>query len=184
MPSSLELPARPRSRQQSRIRRVAVTAAVVLIPASWLVWYVNTPSELPVAAREISDTAVSGQSVYVGMFTAPNGFDRTLHVSGVKVHTVATTTEVEVTPLLCRGGTVTVTTAPDVFCAELVNPEGEPFTDGDTILVDVRADQPAAVVVERIEIGFREGIRSGTLPAGIRRAGITVVQSGGDAPAA
>lgn len=178
MSSSLELPARSQPQQPSRLRRFALIAAVILLPGSWLVWYVNTPADLPVTAREISDTAVSGQPVYVGMFNAPSGFGRTLHMSGVKVHTVATI-DLEVTPMLCRGGTVTVTSAPEVFCGELVDPEGEEFTDGDTILVEIRADRPSVAVVDRIRIGFREGIRWGTRPAGIRQASITVVDAGG-----
>lgn len=178
MSSPLELPAR--SQQPSRVRRFTLIAAAVLLPVSWLVWYVNTPSDLPVTAREVSDTAVSGQPVYVGMFIAPSGFGRSLHMSGVKVHTVATT-DLEVTPLLCRGGTVTVTSAPELFCADLVDPEGEELTDGDTILVEVRSDRASVAVVDRISIGFREGIRWGTRPAGIRQASITVVDSGASA---
>lgn len=178
MSSSLELPARPQPQQPSRVRRIALVAAAIVLPVSWLAWYVNTPSDLPVTAREVSDTAVSGQPVYVGMFNAPSGFGRTLHMSGVKVHTVATT-DLEVTPLLCRGGTVTVTSAPEVFCGELVDPEGEEFTDGDTILVEVRSDRASVAVVDRVSIGFREGIRWGTRPAGIRQASITVVDAGG-----
>ncbi len=66
------------------------------------------------------------QPIYVGVFTAGSDFDRTLDLSGVKVHTTSNT-DVSVTPLLCRGGTVGVTTDPESFCADLVNPEGAAF---------------------------------------------------------
>lgn len=177
MSSSLELPARPQPRQPSRTRRLLLIAAAVLVPTTWVIWYVNTPADLPVTAREVSDTAVTGHALYVGMFNAPTDLGRTLHMSGVKVHTVAST-NLEVTPLLCRGGSVTATTAPEVFCDEVLDPEGEELSGGDAILVEVLAEAPAVAVVDRISIGFREGIRWGTRPAGVRQASITIVDAG------
>jgi hypothetical protein len=177
MSSWLELPARHRPPGGARWRRVALGALVIVVPVAWLVWYVNSPSELPVTTTEVVDTGVVGTPLYIGMFNAPSSFDRTLHVSGVKVHTTADA-DLEVTPLLCRSGNVTITTDAELFCQDVVDPAGKSFRNGDAILVKVDTEQPVVAVIDRISIGFREDIRWGTSEAGIRRASVRFFAAG------
>jgi len=140
---------------------------------TWLVWYALTPERLPVSAKVVNAKGVVGTPLYVGMFAAPADLDRTLRISGVRVHTTSDV-KLKVTPLLCRRGTIGVTTQPEQFCADLVNPEGERLVGGDSIVVRVEADDAALAVIDRIRIAYREDIRWDTQPAGNRQAIVTV----------
>jgi hypothetical protein len=171
--AALTPPRLPRPAQRSRTLRIAGIVAAALLLGGWLVWYVVAPDDLATSEKTASASGVAGTPVYVGMFTAPAGFDRSLHLSGVKVHTEASA-EVDVTPLLCVGATVGVTTAPERFCEEVVNPEGRTLGAGDSIIVEVTADGAAEAHVERIDLAFREGLRWSTQPAGISGADVTI----------
>ena len=111
--------------------------------------------------------------LYVGMFAAADDFDRTLRISGVKVHTT-TSAELSVTPLLCRRGTVGVTTRPEQFCADLVDPEGERLVGGDSIVLKIESAEAAVAVIEQVRIAYREDIRWDTQPAGADKAIVTI----------
>jgi len=149
-----------------RRRTRTVTVGVLgLLLAGLAVWYANAPAALPVSDATVTATTVAGRPVYVGMFTATGDFDRTLDLSGVKVHTTANT-EVAVVPLLCRDGSLAVTTDPTAFCAELVDPEGQTFGAGDSIVLEVSSEEAAIAVIDRVRLGFREGLQWGTREAG------------------
>lgn len=154
----LEVRPRPRS-------ALFAGVLVLLVVLGFLVWYANSPQPLPTSGRTISASVPVAQKLYVGVVAETNDFDRTLSLSGVKVHTTSNT-EVVVTPLLCRGGTVEVTTDPEPFCDELVNPEGEAFGPDDDIVLEVSSDEPAIAVIDRVRLGFREGVQWGTLDIG------------------
>ncbi len=129
------------------------------------VWYVNTPSSLPISNSKVNATSVAGQPVYLGVFAATDDFERILHLSGVKVHITANT-QVDVVPHLCRNGSISVTTEPEAFCGELINPEGQTFGPGDSIVLEVSSDETAIAVIDRVRLGFREGLQWGTREAG------------------
>lgn len=150
--------------QRGRTRRVVLGLVAVLL-IGLAVWYVNHPRSLPTSATKLNAATVTGSPVYVGVFVAPKDFDRTLHLSGVKVHTTANT-QVEVVPHLCRQGSISVTTDPEPFCGDLQNPEGKAFGPGDSIVLEVSADETAIAVIDRVRLGFREGLQWGTEPAG------------------
>ncbi len=171
------------SPQRSKLWRVVAVVLAMALAAAWLAWYLLTPEDLPVSEQEVMATGVAGTPVYVGMYRVPEDADRTIHVSGVKLHTTANT-EVEVEPLLCRGGAIGNTTEPEVFCEDLVDPAGEELGPGDSIVIEVTADQAAVAVVDRIRIGFREGVVSGTKPAGVARAIVHIAGQEGGAPEA
>lgn len=154
----LQLRSRPRT-------GAFVAVAVAVLVLGICVWYANTPARLPVSEESVSVSTPVGQPVYVGVFAPTAEFGRTLTLSGVKVHTTSNT-EVQVVPLLCRGGTVGVTTEPESFCPDLVNPEGRTFGPGDGIVLEVTSAEPAVAVIDRVELGFREGLRWGTHEAG------------------
>jgi hypothetical protein len=147
-----------------RTRRVLL-GVVALLLIAMAVWYVNNPRSLPTSDTKLNASTVTGSPVYVGVFVAPKDFDRTLHLSGVKVHTTANT-QVEVVPHLCRQGSIAVTTDPEPFCGDLQNPEGKTFGPGDSIVLEVSSDATAIAVIDRVELGFREGLQWGTKPAG------------------
>jgi hypothetical protein len=141
-----------------------VCGIVVLVAAGALaVWHAQHPAPLPLDDRTVSATTPVDEPVYLGVAGAPAG--RTLHLSGVKVRTTSNT-DVTVTPLLCRGGRIEVTTEPDLYCSDLVNPEGTTLGASDSIVLMVASDEPAIAVVDPVRLGFREGLQWGTLPTG------------------
>jgi hypothetical protein len=145
--------------------RQAVGAATAVLLAALVVWYVNSPSDLPTTDDPVNASATAGTPVYVGVFAADRDFERSLRLSGVKVHTTANT-QVDVVPHLCRDGSLAVTTEPDAFCGELVNPEGQTLESGDSIVLEVSSDQTAIAVIDAVRLGFREGLQWGTREAG------------------
>lgn len=160
-PSSVPLQMRGRR----RTTRIVVVGLVAVVVTVFGLWYAHTPSGLPTTSRMLNASGVAGEAVYVGVFTPPSDFGRTLHLSGVKVHTTANT-QVTVTPLLCRGGAVGVTTTPESFCTELVNPEGQDLSAGDGIVLEVSSELASIAVVDRVRLGFRDGVQWGTEEAG------------------
>lgn len=169
---NLGKPPLPRISLQSRAWRLVVAAFGTLLLVGWFLWYATTPEDLPTTAKTVSAPGVAGTPLYVGMFTPPDGFDRTLRISGVKVH-ATTSADITVTPLLCRRGNVGVTTGPEQFCSDLVNPEGERLVDGDSIVLKFEATQPVIAVVDQVRIAYREDVRWDTQPAGNEQAIVT-----------
>lgn len=159
-----------RRRRRTGIVVWLLVATVVAIIAGW---FLTHPEELPLSDETIRASTPVGQPVYVGVFAPTAESGRTLHLSGVKVRTTSNV-EVTVTPLLCKGGTVGVTTEPESFCTELVNPEGENLAPGDSIVLEVTCELPAIAVIDRIRLGYREGLQSATQEAG-SAAIVTVV---------
>lgn len=170
MTSSLEVSTGPgRGRPSGRSLTVTLTVLAVVSPLAWIVWFVTTPPEFTTNSRRASGATIAGTPLYVGMYNAPSGFDRTIRVTGVKVRARASA-EVSIVPLLCRNGTVGVTTKPEQFCTDLIDPQGERFGAGDSVVIRVGASDAADVEVDRIRIGFQQDLRSATLPAGIAGA--------------
>lgn len=145
--------------------RWAVWALVGAAVLAVTIWYVNSPGTLPTSDATVSASTPVDQPVYVGVFAPEADFGRTLHLSGVKVHTTSNT-EVTVVPLLCHGGAVGVTSDPESFCEELVNPEGQTFGAGDDIVLEISSSEAAIAVIDRVRLGYRDGLQWGTHEAG------------------
>ncbi len=170
---SLGAPRVPRPSFQSKTWRIAMISVAVLMLIGWFAWYATTPEELPTDSKTMSASGVVGTPLYVGMFSAPDDFGRTLRISGVRVH-ATTSADMDVTPVLCRRGTVGVTTQPQQFCAELVNPEGARMVGGDSIVLKIVSEEPVVAVIDRIRVAYREDVRWDTQPAGHQQAIVTV----------
>ncbi len=163
-------PSHPESQPplQVALRRGAARVGWVLLFGVGVVllwWFITNPEPLATRTEPISTTAAAGSSVYVGVYTPPAGDARTLHVAGVKVHTTADV-EVTVTPLLCRGGTIGVTTTPEPFCTELVDPEDEQLGAGSGIVLRIDTDAAGTAEIDRIRIAYRDGLQWATQEAG------------------
>lgn len=149
-----------------RSRLLLVGGIVLLVLAGLMAWWQSTePEALPLSDTQVNASTPVDRPVYLGVFTTGAGFGRTLHVSGVKIRATSNT-DVSLTPLLCRGGNIGVTTDPQAFCTELVDPEGQDLQAGDSIVLQVVSDEPAVAVVEPVRIAFRESLRWTTVPAG------------------
>lgn len=159
-----------------------IVAIVVLALLGLLTLYIKTPTPLPTSGRTVTAQGAAGQDLYIGMFAAGRDFDRTIRIRGVKVDAKASG-RLAITPLLCRRGTVGVTTKPDEFCADLLDPEGERMVAGDSVVLRVRASEGVVAIVSRLQISYREDLRGGTSSAGYQRAIVTISGQGtGAAP--
>ncbi|MCD4527231.1 hypothetical protein [Nocardioides sp. cx-173] len=143
----------------------AVGGVGAAVLAGIVVWYVNSPEPLPTSERTVTASTAVGRPVYVGVFAPTADFTRRLSLSGVKVHTAANT-DVDVVPLLCQGGGFGVTSEPETFCEELVDPEGRSFAAGDSIVLKVSGDEFALAVIDRVKLGYRDGLQWATHEAG------------------
>ncbi|MDQ6525452.1 hypothetical protein RB608_17655 [Nocardioides sp. LHD-245] len=171
--AGLGTPRVPRPTFRSRGWRIGLLVVALALVVSWLAWYATTPEKLPVTTKVVNANGVVGTPLYVGMFAAPSDFGRAIRVSGIKVRTTSDV-DLEVTPLLCRRGTIGVTTQPDQFCSDLVDPEGQRMVAGDSIVVKIASDEAALAVVDRIRVAYREDLRWDTQPAGHRQAIVTI----------
>jgi len=161
----------PRPSFASRWWRVGVALLATALLLGWLAWFVTTPEELVTSDRTITANGVVGTPLYVGVYGAAE--DRTLRLSGVKVHATSSA-DLTITPVLCRRGTVGVTTDPDEFCAEVVNPEGQRLSRSDSIALKIESEKPVLAVISRIRIAYREDIRWDTQPAGYHQAIVSI----------
>ncbi|MEQ6902065.1 hypothetical protein [Nocardioides sp. YIM 152588] len=173
--ADLEVGTAARAGRESRWWAPTITTLTVAVAVGWAAWYALTPEPLPISEDRVTAVGSTRAPVYIGMFTLPAGVDRTLHVAGVRTRATASG-EVEVAPLLCRDGSIGVTSAPERFCAAVDDPAGATMADGDSIVLEVSADAGVLVEIERIRVAFREQLRWGTAPAG--KAGATVTLDG------
>lgn len=158
-------PARLLVRGRSRwpLRVAALVGLVVFVAATA---YVTThPAELPTSDGVTTASTPAGQPIYLGVFQAGADFDRTLDISGIKVFAVSTV-PVTIAPHLCRGGSLGVTSQPELFCSELVGTEGAAMTAGDEVVLEVAGDQPGTVTIDRVRVAYRESLQWATQSAG------------------
>ncbi|ANH40130.1 hypothetical protein I601_3726 [Nocardioides dokdonensis FR1436] len=157
--------------------RLLTRAALALLVASTALlawWFVTNPPPLPSAEGHVTASTTAGRPVYVGVWTTPADFARTLDLAGVHLRADATV-DVTLEPLLCRGGSIGVTTDPAPFCRELVDPAGATLRAGDSLIIKAEASEPGAVYVDLPTVAFREGPRWGHSRAGTK-AVIAVVK--------
>jgi hypothetical protein len=142
--------------------------AALLLVAAFVGWEAMHPPALPTSSVRITASTPAGQPVYLGVFTAPPDFGRALRVSGVRVFATSNLPkdQVAITPRLCRGGSLGVTTTPASFCASMGTTEGVTLRAGDEIVLEVKGEQPGTLAIDRVRIAYRDGWRRATQPAG------------------
>jgi hypothetical protein len=172
--SSLEVPRRQQAEKRSQLWRIFIILATLGVAVGWLVWFLRTPEDLPTESGRVTDSRVVDQTVYVGMLAVGDDFDRTIRISEISVD-VSPDDGVEVTPLICRGGSLSFTTDAESFCPELDEPEDAEFSSGDSIVLAVTSSTATEVEIGRIDVSFRDGVRWGTEEAGLEGATLTFV---------
>ncbi|HET6938928.1 MAG TPA: hypothetical protein VFI19_09995 [Nocardioides sp.] len=168
MASLTSEPAEPRRLNVTPSRRGwRITAYVAFLVAMLAVigWVSTHPKALDTSTTRVQAETPVGEPVYVGVFAAPAGFGRNLHVSGVRVFATSTA-DVTVTPHICHGGSVSVTTTPETFCREFGPSEGASFEAGDAIVLEVVGDAPGVVDIDRVRVAYRDGLQWATQDAG------------------
>lgn len=153
--------------------RWGIIGCLVVLLGSWFTWYATTPEPLPLSDDTVNASGVAGKPIYLGMFTATDGFNRTIRIAGVRVHATTSAT-MTITPLLCRQGAVGVTTDPAQFCDDVLDTEGERLSGGDSIILKVESSEAAIAVIDRVRVAYREDLTWGTQPAGAQQAIVTL----------
>ncbi len=148
-----------------RLWRRGVLAVATVGALLFVWWFVTTPPALPTREGHVTAVTTVGKPVFVGVWSTGSDFGRELHVAGVRLRADATIA-VDLEPLLCRGGSVGVTSDPAPFCRELLDPARATFGPGDSLVVRVVAEEPGAVYLDRPSLAFREGPRWGNREAG------------------
>jgi hypothetical protein len=147
--------------------RITAYAAFLVAVLAVLALVSTHPKALPTSDTTVRAETPVGDPVYVGVFVAPADFDRTLHVSGVRVFAGATG-HVTIVPHVCHGGSLNVTTTPETFCHTFGPSEGATLRAGDAIVLEVAGDAPAVVEVDRVRVAYRDGLQWATQDAGAR----------------
>ena len=147
--------------------RLGLYAAAALLLAAVAAWVGTHPQPLETSGTTVRASTPVGQPVFLGVFATPADFDRTLHLSGVRVFATATVT-VTITPHVCHGGSLNVTAAPETFCADLGPTEGATLRAGDEIVLEVTGEEAGAVEIDRVRVAYRDGVQWGTHDAGAR----------------
>jgi len=150
------------SRTGWRFATYALALGVLLAVVGWVSTH---PEALPTSTATVQAETPVAVPVYVGVFGTPADFDRTLHVSGVRLFATAGA-EVTIVAHVCHGGSVHVTSTPETFCSELGPTEGATLRSGDEIVLEVVGAVPTVVRIDRIRIAYREGIQWATQDAG------------------
>ncbi|WP_028651581.1 hypothetical protein [Nocardioides halotolerans] len=147
--------------------RITTYVAILAVLAGVIGWVSTHPDPLATTDTTIQAETPLAQPVFVGVFSTPADFDRTLYVAGVHVFATATT-DVTIVPHVCHGGSVRVTTTPESFCRELGPTEGATLKGGDAIVLEVLGDVPAVVEIDRVRVAYRDGLQWATQDAGSR----------------
>ena len=147
--------------------RITSYALALLVLVAVIGWVSTHPEHLDTTEATVLAETPVGQPVYVGVFTAPADFDRSLHISGVRVF-ASSTADVTIVPHVCHGGSVNVTTTPESFCVELGPTEEARLESGDSIVLEVVGEAPTVVEIDRVRIAYRDGLQWATQDAGAR----------------
>jgi hypothetical protein len=144
-----------------------ITAYVAFLVAMLAVigWVSTHPKSLDTSTARVEAETPVGEPIYVGVFGAPADFGRNLHVSGVRVFATSTA-DITITPHICHGGSVSVTTTPETFCREFGSSEGASFEAGDAVVLEVVGSAPCVVAIDRVRIAYRDGLQWATQDAG------------------
>ena len=145
--------------------RVAAYVAALVALVAVVGWVSTHPDALPTSKTRVVASTPIGEPVFVGVFEPPADFDRDLHISGVRV-SATSTVDVTITPHVCRGGSINVTTTPDSFCATLGSSEDAALGRGDEVVLEVVGDAPGVVDIDRVQLAYRDGLQWATQEAG------------------
>lgn len=141
-------------------------AALALALLGVAAWYVLHPSPLPTSDRTVEASTPVGTPVYVAVYSGSRT-DRSLTLSSVHVNASVDSTA-EVAAKVCAGGSLSVTADPAGFCAAILPAAGSALGPDDTLMLEISSDTAGTLVLDDLEVSYREGIQWGTQPVGPR----------------
>jgi hypothetical protein len=154
-----------RIRRRSRWAARGAWLAGLVVFAVLVAHVATNPEELPTSDEVVTASTPVDRPVFLGVFQAGASFDRSLTLNGVKVF-AESTVPVTITPHVCHGGSLGVTSEPEPFCAELVPSEGATLTAGDGVVLEVSGAEPGTVRIERVRLAYRDRLQWATQFAG------------------
>lgn len=156
----------------SRRRTVLLWVAAGAVAVAFAGWFVTHPAALPVSQDPVAVSAPLGQAVYVGIYRPEAGEGRTLHLSEL---TVDVDGEARVAALVCREGTVSVTSDPRAFCSRLDVATGAIVGPEDGMVLEILDDAPGEASIGPVEVSYRDGLQWGTQPVGPQKVEATFI---------
>ena len=143
-----------RSGRWTRLAWLGVAAALV----AGLAWYVTHPAPLPPSDGHVETRTRLGDSVFVGI---PTGREMTVRSWEIDLG------HGEADLLVCRDGSVGVTSSPDSFCSSVAEAaEGAHLDAGDSLVLAVQSTRHSLVVGGPLHLAWREGIQLGEQDTG------------------
>jgi hypothetical protein len=138
--------------------------ALVLVGVA--TWFVLHPSPLPTTDRTVEARTPIGTPIYVAVYSG-NQTDRTIRLSSVHVNAPADSTA-EVTARVCAGGSLSVTADPTGFCSRVLPAAGASLGPDDTLMLEIQSATAGTLVLDDLQVSYREGLQWGTQPVGSR----------------
>ena len=133
---------------------------LLLVAVGW--WLTHMPPLSDQGGTVRASTRV-GTSVYVGTW-GPSAEDGPVHLSGVEVAAEGG----DVTPQVCVGGRIGVTTDPAAFCESVEDAEDRVLEPGDQLVLAITGDSASTITIDPVEVSWREGLRGGSQRVGPR----------------
>ena len=143
---------------------LGVAMALALIGVAG--WFMLHPSPLPTSDRTVEVRTPVGVPVYVAIYSGTRT-DRTIQLSSVHVNAPAESTA-QVTAQVCAGGSLSVTTDPAGFCTRVSPASGTSLGPDDTLMLEIRSPTAGTLVLDDVQVSYREGLQWGTQPVGPR----------------
>jgi hypothetical protein len=143
---------------------LGVVLALVLVAVA--AWFMLHPSPLPTSDRTLEVRTPVGAPVYVAVYSGSRT-DRTIQLSSVHVNAPADSTA-EVTARVCAGGSLSVTADPAGFCTRVLPAAGASLGPDDTLMLEISSDTAGTLVLDDLQVSYREGLQWGTQPVGPR----------------
>ncbi|KRF10886.1 hypothetical protein [Nocardioides sp. Soil796] len=142
-------------------------AVVALVAVA--VWWARHPAPLPLTDSTVTASPKVGQRVYLGA-TRSDLEARDLAISSTSFRTADSSTDgldvdgLEVEAWICRDGAISQTTDPSRFCADVLPAEGNTLHlgGGDQLMLSVESPTPVALVLDPVEVAYRDGLQWGT----------------------
>lgn len=143
---------------------LGLVLAIVLVGVA--AWFVLHPSPLPTSDRTVEVRTPVGAPVYVAIYSGSQT-DRNIRLSSVHVNAPADSTA-EVRAQVCAGGSLSVTADPAGFCSRVSPASGASLGPDDTLMLEIRSPTAGTLVLDDVQVSYREGLQWGTQPVGPR----------------
>jgi hypothetical protein len=140
--------------------------ALALALAAVAAWSVLHPNALPTSDRTMTAQTPIGTPVYVAVYSG-SSTDRTFTLSAVHANAPEDATA-DITAQVCVDGSLSVTADATGFCTRILPAAGAQIGSDDTLMLKIVSSTPGTLVLDDVQVSYREGLQWGTQPVGPR----------------